>query len=329
MEPSRKYNKLIYLKHYQKHLANLDYTFEIQRLRREKNAIILAHVYQSPEIQNIADFVGDSLDLSRKAASTNADMIVFCGVRFMAEVAKILSPDKKVLLPDIDAGCTLEQSCQPEDFKKFVNRHNDHLVLTYINCSAEVKALSDIIVTSSNAKQIIDQIPKSQPIIFAPDKHLGAYLNKITNRNMLLWDGTCIVHIQFSERELVGLKTENPDALFVAHPECPEAILKYADHIGSTSSLINFVSKSKNGQFIIGTEPNVIHQMKIKNPYKIFLELPGANGNCSCNRCPYMALNTMEKIYFALRDEVPRIRLKEKIRIAARKPLKRMFSMVN
>ena len=239
------------------HSNNIDYAFEIQRLKKLKKAVILAHVYQSSDIQDLADFVGDSLDLSRKAANTDADTIVFCGVKFMAEVAKILSPNKEVLLPDMDAGCTLEQSCQPEEFKKFKNKHKDHLAITYINCSAEIKALSDIVVTSSNAKKIIDQIPKSQPIIFAPDKHLGAYLNKITNRNMLLWDGTCIVHIQFSERELIGIKAENPDALFIAHPECPETILKHADYIGSTSSLIKFVSHSKKKEFIIGTEPNV------------------------------------------------------------------------
>ena len=308
-------------------LSNIDYAFEIQRLRKEKNAVILAHVYQSSDIQDLADFVGDSLDLSRKAANTDADTIVFCGVRFMAEVAKILSPQKEVLIPDFDAGCTLEQSCQPEEFKKFRNKYKNHLAITYINCSAEIKALSDIVVTSSNAKKIIDKIPKEQPIIFAPDKHLGSYLNKITKRNMLLWDGTCIVHIQFSERELLGLKAEYPNALFAAHPECPETILKHADHIGSTSSLISFVSNSKNKEFIIGTEPNVIHQMRKRNPDKIFVETPGADGNCSCNRCPYMALNTMEKIYLALKNSDPVINLKDKLRLNAEKPLRRMLEM--
>ena len=309
--------------------SNIDYAFEIQRLKKLKNAVILAHVYQSADIQDLADFVGDSLDLSRKAANTDADTIVFSGVKFMAEVAKILSPNKEVLLPDMDAGCTLEQSCQPEEFKKFKNKHKDHLVITYINCSAEIKALSDIIVTSSNAKKIIDQIPKSQPIIFAPDKHLGAYLNKITNRKMLLWNGTCIVHIQFSERELVGIKAERPNALFIAHPECPEAILKHADHVGSTSSLIQFVSQSKKKEFIIGTEPNVIHQMRKKNPEKIFIEVPGADGNCSCNRCPYMALNTMEKIYLNLKDSKPGIHLSDTLIRGAKKPLQRMLDMTN
>ena len=308
---------------------NIDYAFEIQRLKKLKKAVILAHVYQSSDIQDLADFVGDSLDLSQKAANTDADTIVFCGVKFMAEVAKILSPNKEVLLPDMDAGCTLEQSCQPEEFKKFKNKYKDHLAITYINCSAEIKALSDIVVTSSNAKKIIDQIPKSQPIIFAPDKHLGAYLNKITNRNMLLWDGTCIVHIQFSERELIGIKAENPDALFIAHPECPETILKHADYIGSTSSLIRFVSHSKKKEFIIGTEPNVMHQMRKKNPEKIFIEVPGADGNCSCNRCPYMALNTMEKIYLALKNSRPDIHLNNTLIIEARKPLERMLKMTN
>ena len=312
-----------------KNISNIDYAFEIQRLKKLKKAVILAHVYQSSDIQDLADFVGDSLDLSRKAAETDADTIVFCGVKFMAEVAKILSPGKKVLLPDIDAGCTLEQSCQPEEFKKFRSKHKNHLAITYINCSAEIKALSDIVVTSSNAKQIIDQIPRSQPIIFAPDKHLGAYLNKISNRNMLLWDGTCIVHIQFSERELLGIKVQNPNASFIAHPECPEAILKHADHIGSTSSLIKHVSESNKKEFIIGTEPNVIHQMRKKNPGKIFIEVPGADGNCSCNRCPYMALNTMEKIYLALKNSKPGIHLSSTLIDEAKKPLVRMLKMTN
>ena len=312
-----------------RNLSNIDYAFEIQRLKKLKKAVILAHVYQSSDIQDLADFVGDSLDLSRKAADTNAKTIVFCGVKFMAEVAKILSPNKQVLLPDVDAGCTLEQSCQPEEFKKFRNKHKNHIAITYINCSAEIKALSDIVVTSSNAKDIIQQIPKSKPIIFAPDKHLGAYLNKITNRNMLLWDGTCIVHIQFSERELISLKAENPDALFIAHPECPEAILKHADHIGSTSSLIKFVSESKKKEFIIGTEPNVMHQMKKRNPEKRFIEVPGADGNCSCNRCPYMALNTMEKIYLALKNSKPDINLNDNLIKEAKKPLKLMLKMTN
>ena len=315
--------------HLKKNLSNIDYAFEIQRLKKLKKAVILAHVYQSSDIQDLADYVGDSLDLSRKAANTNADTIVFCGVKFMAEVAKILSPNKEVLLPDIDAGCTLEQSCQPEEFKKFRIKNKNHLAITYINCSAEIKALSDIVVTSSNAKEIIDQIPRSQPIIFAPDKHLGSYLNKITNRNMLLWDGTCIVHIQFSERELLVLKSENPNALFIAHPECPEAILKHASHIGSTSSLIKFVSASKKKEFIIGTEPNVIHQMRKNNPEKLFIEVPGADGNCSCNRCPYMALNTMEKIYLALKNSTPEISLNKKLMNDAKKSLKRMLKMTN
>ena len=310
-------------------LSNIDYAFEIQRLKKLKKAVILAHVYQSSDIQDLADFVGDSLDLSRKAANTDADTIVFCGVKFMAEVAKILSPKKEVLLPDMDAGCTLEQSCQPEEFKKFRIKHKNHIAITYINCSADIKALSDIVVTSSNAKNIIDQIPTSQPIIFAPDKHLGTYLNNVTKRNMLLWDGTCIVHIQFSERELINLKAENPNALFIAHPECPQSILKHADHIGSTSSLIQFVYNSKKKEFIIGTEPNVIHQMRKNNPEKIFIEVPGADGNCSCNRCPYMALNTMEKIYLALKNSKPEIHLSNKLINDAKKPLKRMLDMTN
>lgn len=305
----------------------LDLAAEIKRLRKEKNAVILAHFYQDGEIQDIADFVGDSLDLSRKAAATDADMIVFCGVRFMAEVAKILSPEKKVVLPDMEAGCSLEDSCPPEEFRKFREAHPDHIALTYINCSAAVKSLSDIIVTSSNAEYIINQIPKDQPILFAPDRHLGAYLSRKTGRDMVLWPGTCIVHERFSERELIKLKAQHPDAPVAAHPECPEHILQHADHVGSTSSILKFATSSPADTFIIATEPGIIHQMERAAPHKTFIGAPGADGNCNCNMCPFMALNTMEKLYLALRDETPEITVPDEIRPLALKPLERMLEM--
>ena len=305
----------------------LDLAAEIDRLRREKNVVILAHYYQDGEIQDIADFVGDSLDLSRKAAATDADVIVFCGVRFMAEVAKILSPSKTVLLPDMAAGCSLEDSCQPGPFKAFRERHPDHLAITYINCSAEVKALSDIIVTSSNAEAIIRQIPADKPILFAPDRHLGAYLARKTGREMTLWPGTCIVHERFSERELVRLKARHPAALVAAHPECPEAILRLSDYIGSTRSLLDYVLASPAEEFIIATEPGIIHQMEKRAPHKRFIGAPGADGNCSCNVCPFMALNTMEKLYLAMLNMAPEIALPEDLRRAALKPLERMLAM--
>lgn len=306
---------------------HLDLEGEINRLRKEMNAVILAHFYQEDEIQEIADFVGDSLDLSRKAAATDADVIVFCGVRFMAEVAKILSPQKTVLLPDMKAGCSLEDSCPPEAFRKFRKAHPDHLALTYINCSAEVKAASDIIVTSSNAEAIIHSIPKDQPILFSPDKHLGAYLARKTGREMLLWQGTCIVHEQFSERELIKLKAQHPEAHIIAHPECPEHLLAHAEHIGSTSSLLGY-TRGKSGQtFIVLTEPGIIHQMQKAAPQNLYIGAPGADGACSCNRCPFMALNTMEKIYLAMRDRTPELMLAEDIRQSAHAPLEKMLAL--
>ena len=305
----------------------LDLVAEIKRLREEKNAVILAHYYQAGEIQDIADFVGDSLDLSRKAAETDADVIVFCGVRFMAEVAKILSPEKTVVLPDLAAGCSLEDSCPPEEFKKFVDDHPDHLVLSYINCSAAVKALTDIIVTSSNAEHIVSQLPADQKIIFAPDRHLGGFLSRKLNRDMLLWQGTCIVHELFSEKELIKLKAKHPDAPVAAHPECPDNIVQHADHTGSTSSILKFALESEADTLIIATEPGIIHQMEKAAPHKTFIGAPGADGNCSCNTCPYMALNTMEKLYLCLRDLGPEIDLDEETRIAAEKPLRRMLEM--
>ncbi|RMF09997.1 MAG: quinolinate synthase NadA [Alphaproteobacteria bacterium] len=306
---------------------SIDLEAEINRLRKEKNAVILAHYYQEPEIQDIADFVGDSLDLARKAAATEADMIAFCGVRFMAETAKILSPDKKVVLPDMEAGCSLEDSCPADEFARFREQHPDHIALTYINCSAEVKALTDIIVTSSNAEYIINQIPEDQPILFAPDRHLGGYIARKTGRKMTLWPGTCIVHERFSERELIKLKARHPDAPVAAHPECPDHILDLADHVGSTSSILKFVLGSDANTFIIATEPHIIHQMELAAPEKTFIGAPGADGNCNCNMCPFMALNTMEKLYLALRDEKPEIILPEDIRLKALKPLERMLEM--
>ncbi|HJO75412.1 MAG TPA: quinolinate synthase NadA [Rhodospirillales bacterium] len=300
---------------------------EIERLRREKNAVILAHFYQDGEIQDLADFVGDSLDLSRKAAATDADMIVFCGVRFMAEVAKILSPGKTVVLPDADAGCTLEDVCQPDDFARFRAEHPDHIAITYINCSAEVKALSDIIVTSSNAEHIINQIPKDQPILFAPDRHLGSYLSSKTGREMTLWDGTCIVHDRFSTRELVKLKAAHPGALVAAHPECPEGLLGHADHIGSTKGILDFVLSAPANEFIVATERHIIHQMEKAAPEKTFLAAPGADGSCNCADCPYMEMNTLEKTYLAMANEAPRIEMPEDLRLRALKPLEKMLDM--
>ncbi len=305
----------------------LDVVAEINRLRKEKNAVVLAHYYQAGEIQDIADFVGDSLDLSRKAAETDADVIVFCGVRFMAEVAKILSPEKTVVLPDLAAGCSLEDSCPPDEFEAFVKAHPDHMVLSYINCSAAVKANTDIIVTSSNAEHIVSQIPEDQKIIFAPDKHLGGFLNKKLGRDMLLWQGTCMVHELFSEKELIKLKAKHPDAPVAAHPECPDTILRHADHVGSTRSILDFVGDSDADTLIIATEPGIIHQMEKAAPHKNFIGAPGADGNCSCNTCPYMALNTMEKLYLCLRDLGPEIELDEETRIAAEKPLRKMLEM--
>lgn len=300
---------------------------EINRLRKEKNAVILAHYYQDGKIQDLADFVGDSLDLSRKAASTDADVIVFCGVRFMAEVAKILSPEKTVILPDMEAGCSLEDSCPADEFAAFRAKYPDHISLTYINCSAAVKTHSDIIITSSNAKHIIDQLPKDQPILLAPDQHLGAYLAKETGRDMVLWPGSCIVHERFSEKELIKLKAENPNAPIAAHPECPAHILDHADHVGSTSSILKYVVENDADTFIIATEPGIIHQMEKTSPEKTFIGAPGMDGKCNCNQCPYMALNTLEKLRDCLRNLSPVIEINEQDRLAAKAPLDRMLEM--
>ncbi len=310
-------------------LSGLDLRAEIDRLRKERNAVILAHYYQKPELQDLADFVGDSLDLSRKAAETDADVIAFCGVRFMAETAKILSPDKIVVLPDMDAGCSLEDSCPPDQFAAFRAQHPDHIALTYINCSTEVKALSDIIVTSSSAEKILAQIPADQKIIFGPDRNLGGYLQRKTGREMLLWPGVCIVHEAFSETELLKLKAEHPGAPIAAHPECPAYILDHADYVGSTKGILDFSKTMPGDTLIVATEPHIIHQMQKAMPEKNFIGAPGADGNCNCNICPYMALNTMEKLYLALRDLSPRIEIEEGLRVQAKKSLDRMLDLAS
>ena len=306
-----------------------DLLAEIDRLRKERNAVILAHYYQKPEIQDLADFVGDSLQLSQNAAETDADVIAFCGVKFMADTAKILSPEKIVVLPDLEAGCSLEDSCPPEKFKAFREAHPDHIALTYINCSTEVKALSDVIVTSSSAETILQQIPKDQPIIFGPDRHLGGYLSRKFDREMLLWPGVCIVHEAFSETELLKLKAQHPSAPIVAHPECPPHILDHADHVGSTSSILSYAKTFDGDTLIVATEPHIIHQMEKALPSKNFIGAPGADGNCACNICPYMALNTLEKLYVCLRDLEPRIEIEEDLRLAAKKSLDRMLEMAS
>ena len=308
-------------------LTGLDLRDEIDRLRKERNAVILAHYYQRPEIQDIADFVGDSLDLSRKAQATNADVIAFCGVKFMADTAKILSPDKIVVLPDLKAGCSLEDSCPPDKFAAFRKAHPDHIALTYINCSTEVKALSDIIVTSSSAERILSQIPPEQKIIFGPDKHLGGYLARKTGRDMLLWPGICIVHEAFSETELLKLKARHPEAPVAAHPECPAYILDHADYVGSTSGILKYANEMPGDMLIVATEPHIMHQMEKAMPNKTFIGAPGADGVCNCNICPYMALNTMEKLYIALRDLEPRIEIEEGLRLRAKKSLDAMLEM--
>src|SRR6201988_803637 len=308
-------------------LKGLDLLGEIERLKAERQAIILGHYYQTPEIQDISDFVGDSLDLSRKAQATDADVIAFCGVRFMAETAKILSPEKIVVLPDMDAGCSLEDSCPPDQFRAFREAHPDHMALSYINCSAAVKALSDIIVTSSSADIILKQIPTDQKIIFGPDRHLGGYLARKTGRDMLLWPGICIVHQAFSETELLKLKAEYPEAPVAAHPDCPPHIIDHSDHVGSTKSILDFALNSPADTILVATEPHIIHQMEKAAPQKTFIGVPGGDGNCNCNMCPYMALNTLEKLYLALRDLQPRIELSPEVMAKARVPLERMLEI--
>lgn len=304
----------------------VDLEEEIAKIKKSLNAVILAHYYQESEIQDIADFVGDSLELSRRAAATDADVIVFAGVHFMAETAKILSPQKQVLLPDLNAGCSLAEGCPAPLFKQFREQHPDHIVITYINCSAEVKALSDIICTSSNAEKIIRQIPENKPILFAPDRNLGNYLVKKTGRQMLLWQGTCIVHETFSDRKILHLKSLYPDAKLIAHPECEEVVLNQADFIGSTSSLLRYVQQSKDDEFIVATEAGIIHQMQKSCPEKTFIPAPPEE-NCACNQCPYMKLNTMEKLYLCMANRTPEITLSDDLIQRALVPLKRMMEM--
>src|SRR6267378_2151345 len=299
---------------------------EILRLKRDLNAVILAHYYQDSEIQDLADIVGDSLELSRRAASTEADVIVFAGVHFMAETAKILNPRKQVLLPDLNAGCSLAEGCPAPQFKAFRELHPDHLAITYINCSAEVKALSDIICTSSNAEKIIRQVPEDRPILFAPDRNLGKYLEKKTRREMLLWQGTCIVHETFSERKLLHLKSKYPRAMLIAHPECDEVILEKADFVGSTSALLRYVQQSAEQEFIIATEAGIIHQMEKSCPDKVFIPAPPEE-SCACNLCPYMKLNTMEKLYLCMQNRAPEINMSDDLIRQAYKPIRLMLDM--
>ncbi len=304
----------------------LDLFTAIEDLKQELNAVILAHYYQDPDIQDIADFIGDSLQLAKAAAQTNAHVIVFAGVHFMAETAKVLNPDKLVLLPDLNAGCSLADSCPPDEFAAFKAAHPDHLVISYINCSAEVKAMSDIICTSSNAVKILQQIPKEQPIIFAPDKNLGRYLIQQTGRDMLLWQGSCIVHETFSEKKIVQLKTIHPEAEVIAHPECETSVLRHASYIGSTAALLNYCQKSPAQEFIVATEPGIIHQMQKLALHKHFIPAPPDN-NCNCNECPFMRLNTLEKLYLAMKNRTPEITMSEDIRVAALRPIQRMLEM--
>ncbi|HEY9888284.1 MAG TPA: quinolinate synthase NadA [Candidatus Obscuribacterales bacterium] len=308
------------------HRLPTDLFAAITALKQELNAVILAHYYQDADIQDIADYIGDSLGLSRQAASTDADVIVFAGVHFMAETAKILNPDKLVLLPDLNAGCSLADTCPPAEFAAFKAQHPDHLVVSYINCSADIKAMSDIICTSSNAVKIIEQIPREQPIIFAPDKNLGRYVMQQTGRDLVLWQGSCMVHEIFSEQKLVQLKMTHPQAVIIAHPECEEPVLRHADFIGSTTALLNYAQDSDRTQFIVVTEPGIIHQMAKQIPGKQFIPAPPTS-NCACNECPHMRLNTLEKLYLAMRDRQPAITLPEPIRLAALKPIEAMLRM--
>lgn len=304
----------------------LDLFEEIEKLKKEKNAVILAHYYQEGDIQDIADYIGDSLGLSQQAAKTDADIIVFAGVHFMAETAKILSPQKKVLLPDLKAGCSLADSCPPHLFKKFKEQYPDHLVITYVNCTAELKALSDIVCTSSNAVQIVESLPKDQKIIFGPDKNLGRYVARKTGRDLVLWNGACMVHEIFSREKITKLRERYPQAKLLAHPECEETILAMADYIGSTTGLLKYSSKSDAQQFIVATESGILHQMQKENPGKTFIPAP-PNNNCACNDCPHMKLNTLEKLYLCMKNETPEITVPEHIIERAVKPIERMLEI--
>jgi quinolinate synthase len=304
----------------------LDLFDEIEKLKKEKNAVILAHYYQEPDIQDIADYIGDSLGLSQQAAKTDADIIVFAGVHFMAETAKILSPTKKVLLPDVKAGCSLADSCPPHLFRKFKEAYPDHLVITYVNCTAELKALSDIVCTSSNAVAIVESLPKDQKIIFGPDKNLGAYVAKKTGRDLVLWNGACMVHEIFSREKITKLKERYPNAKLIAHPECEEVILKMADYIGSTTGLLKYATNRPEKEFIVATESGIIHQMQKDNPDKVFIPAP-PNNTCACNDCPHMKRNTLEKLYLCIKNEMPEIFVPEDIIKKAVVPIERMLEI--
>jgi len=304
----------------------LDLFAAIERLKKEKNAIVLAHYYQEPDIQDVADYIGDSLGLAQQAEKTKADMIVFAGVHFMAETAKILNPSRKVVIPDLKAGCSLSDSCPPPLFKKFREQHPDHVVISYINCSAGIKALSDVIVTSSNAKAVVESYPADQPIIFAPDKNLGAYLNKVTGRNMLLWNGACMVHEIFSMEKITRLKVRHPNAKVIAHPECEEPVLRLADFIGSTTGLLKFTQSDDSQEYIVATETGILHQMMKASPNKTFIPAPPDN-SCACNDCPHMKRNTLEKVYLCMKYETPAIEMDEELRLAAKKPIDRMLEI--
>lgn len=304
----------------------IDLFQEIERLKKEKNAILLAHYYQEADIQDVADYIGDSLGLAQQAEKTTADMIVFAGVHFMAETAKILNPRKKVLLPDLNAGCSLADSAPPELFKKFKEKHPGYIVISYINCSAGIKALSDIICTSSNAPYIVESVPMEQPIIFAPDKNLGTYLKKKTGRDMVLWNGACMVHEIFSLEKILRLKVRHPNAKVIAHPECEDAILRVADFVGSTTGLLHFTQKDDHKEYIVATETGILHQMQKSSPHKTFIPAPPTN-SCACNDCPHMKLNTLEKLYLCMEYETPEIIMDESVRIAAKKPIDRMLEI--
>lgn len=304
----------------------LDLFAAIERLKKEKNAVLLAHYYQEPDIQDVADYIGDSLGLAQQAEKTDADLIVFAGVHFMAETAKILNPAKKVVIPDLKAGCSLSESCPPPLFKKFKEQHPDHVVVSYINCSAGIKALSDVICTSSNAKIVVESFPKEQPIIFAPDKNLGAWVNKVTGRNMLLWNGACMVHEIFSLEKITKLKVRHPDAKLIAHPECEEPILRIADFIGSTTGLLKYTQSDPSMEYIVATETGIMHQMMKASPHKTFIPAP-PNNSCACNDCPHMKLNTLEKLYLCMEYELPEITMDEELRLAAKKPIDRMLEI--
>jgi quinolinate synthase len=307
--------------------ADIDYLAEIKRLKKEKNAVILAHYYQEPEIQDIADFVGDSLQLSYKAAEVDVDLIVFAGVHFMAETAKILNPEKKVVLPDLNAGCSLAESCPAVDLQAMKDKHPDHTVITYVNTSAEAKAISDICCTSSNAKKIVESVPEDQPILFAPDRNLGAWIKKETGRDMLIWDGACVVHEAFSIDRLIETHKEHPNAKIIAHPESPEYILKASEYVGSTSGMINYVKNSPAREFIVATEAGILHEMRKEAPDKTFIPAPVEDTSCSCSECPYMKMNTMKKLYLCMKHELPEVSVPEDIRKKALIPIQKMLEI--